>query len=280
MTAFTRTWDGSYEASPPGTQAANLLDTRIHEVKVDVHERLVVEHSWGGDTEDGIHMFPAKTVTTRDAISTPLAGQLVVRSDTRSIDIYDGSDWIEFMAWTPGDMKMAAYNDAAVPGWLKADGSAVSRTTYADLFAVISDEFGVGDGSTTFNLPKMDGRLPIGIDSTDTDFDVMGETGGNKEKTIAEANLPAHVHAAGDIVADSDGAHTHDFEISGVGGADEALDDFEVTGADSPVAVNSNMIHSAGAHTHVTSGNSASTGGDTDLDVMNPTIVMQWYIKT
>ncbi len=280
MTAFTRTWDGSYEASPPGTQAANLLDTRIHEVKVDVHERLVVEHSWGGDAEDGVHMFPAKSITTRDAITTPKTGQMVVRSDTRSLDIYDGSAWVEFMAWTPGDMKMAAYDDAAVPGWLKADGSAVSRTTYADLFAVIADEFGVGDGSTTFNLPKMDGRFPIGIDSTDTDFDAMAETGGDKTKTLVEADLPAHVHDQGTLAADSDGAHSHDLETGAGGGADQALDDFEITGADDPVSVNSNMIHSAGAHTHTVTGNTGYTGGDGAHDVMNPFIAMQWYVKT
>lgn len=47
-------------------------------------------------------------------------------------------------------------------GFLSCDGSAVSRTTYADLFAVISTNFGVGDGSTTFNLPDLRSSVPIG----------------------------------------------------------------------------------------------------------------------
>lgn len=50
-------------------------------------------------------------------------------------------------------------------GWLKCDGSAVSRTTYADLFFAIGVMYGAGDGSTTFNLPNLIGRVPLGMDS-------------------------------------------------------------------------------------------------------------------
>ena len=47
-------------------------------------------------------------------------------------------------------------------GWLEADGSAISRTTYAELFALIGTTYGTGDGSTTFNLPDARGRTAIG----------------------------------------------------------------------------------------------------------------------
>lgn len=53
--------------------------------------------------------------------------------------------------------------DTAPTGWLFCDGSAISRTTYADLFAVIGTTYGVGDGSTTFNLPDSRGRALIGV---------------------------------------------------------------------------------------------------------------------
>lgn len=49
--------------------------------------------------------------------------------------------------------------NTAPTGWLKANGAAVSRTTYATLFAAIGTTFGVGDGSTTFNLPDLRGRF-------------------------------------------------------------------------------------------------------------------------
>ena len=57
------------------------------------------------------------------------------------------------------------YGAATAPtGWLECDGSAVSRTTYADLFAVIGTTFGEGDGSTTFNLPDLRGEFVRGWD--------------------------------------------------------------------------------------------------------------------
>ncbi|MER0170344.1 MAG: tail fiber protein [Nitrosomonas sp.] len=51
---------------------------------------------------------------------------------------------------------------SAPTGFLLCDGSAVSRTTYADLFALISTDYGAGDGSTTFNIPNLKGRFPLG----------------------------------------------------------------------------------------------------------------------
>lgn len=84
---------------------------------------------------------------------------------------------------------ISAFAGATAPtGWLMCDGSAVSRITYADLFAIIGTTYGNGDGTTTFNLPKYDGRVPVGLDTTDTSFDTLGETGGSKY-------LQEHQHA-------------------------------------------------------------------------------------
>lgn len=78
--------------------------------------------------------------------------------------------------------------------WLVCDGSAVSRTTYAALFAVLGTTYGVGDGSTTFNIPNMKGRVPVGLDSGQTEFDALGETGGTKTHTLTESEMPSHTH--------------------------------------------------------------------------------------
>ena len=68
---------------------------------------------------------------------------------------------------------VAPFPTSTVPtGWLECNGAAVSRTTYADLFAVISDDYGNGDGSTTFNLPDLRGQFIRGYangQSTDPD---------------------------------------------------------------------------------------------------------------
>ena len=75
-------------------------------------------------------------------------------------------------------------------GWLPCDGSAVSRTDYATLFAVVGTTYGAGDGSTTFNLPDLKGRVVIGVSGTHA----LGSTGGSETVTLTEDQLPAHVH--------------------------------------------------------------------------------------
>lgn len=80
-------------------------------------------------------------------------------------------------------------------GWLICDGSAVSRTTYANLFSVIGTTYGTGDGSTTFNIPDLQGRVPVGLDSSDTSFDTIGETGGEKTHTLTTDEMPSHNHS-------------------------------------------------------------------------------------
>jgi microcystin-dependent protein len=82
-----------------------------------------------------------------------------------------------------------AFGGTAPSGWLLCDGTAVSRTTYAALFSVTGEAFGVGDGSTTFNLPDLRDRFPAGKGTTLT---TLGATGGST--TISEAQLPAHDH--------------------------------------------------------------------------------------
>lgn len=63
----------------------------------------------------------------------------------------------------PAGIGPLPYAGSSIPtGWLECDGSAVSRTTYAALFSAISTTWGVGDGVSTFNLPNMSGRVPIG----------------------------------------------------------------------------------------------------------------------
>ena len=107
--------------------------------------------------------------------------------------------------------------DTAPVNWLICDGRAISRITYADLFDAIGTTYGVGDGSTTFNLPNLKGRVVTGLDLSQTEFDTLGEMGGNKvTKTLW--NIPNNYHfddgtgAYSDriIVNDSQNASTTD----------------------------------------------------------------------
>ena len=83
---------------------------------------------------------------------------------------------------------------SAPTGYLLCAGSAVSRTTYAALFAVIGTTFGVGDGSTTFNLPNYTNKFPYGT--------TLGATGGS-----ADAVVVSHTHTA--TVTDPSHSHTY-----------------------------------------------------------------------
>ncbi|MCC2033061.1 DUF859 family phage minor structural protein [Microbacterium allomyrinae] len=107
----------------------------------------------------------------------------------------------------------------APTGWLLCQGQAVSRTTYADLFATIGTTYGAGNGSSTFNVPDKKGRVGVGLDSAQTEFDTLGETGGSKTHTLTAQELPDHSHVwpGGTAAA----AGTGDiFSRAGTGGQD------------------------------------------------------------
>lgn len=89
---------------------------------------------------------------------------------------------------------------SAPAGFLLCAGAAISRTTYAALFAVIGTTFGVGDGSTTFNLPNYVNRMPYGAS--------IGVTGGS-----ADAIVVAHTHTGGTSTVDIN--HTHNGTTGG-----------------------------------------------------------------
>lgn len=82
-------------------------------------------------------------------------------------------------------------------GWLLCDGSAVSRTEYIDLFRAVGTSYGAGDGSTTFNLPNKKGKVSVGLDTSDTDFNTIGKTGGEKTHKLTVSEMPSHSHELG-----------------------------------------------------------------------------------
>lgn len=83
-----------------------------------------------------------------------------------------------------------AYGGTELPNnWLICDGSEVSRTAYKELFANIGTAYGEGDGSTTFNLPDMRGKVGVGLAPADTYFNTLGKTGGEKTHQLTKQEL-------------------------------------------------------------------------------------------
>lgn len=82
-------------------------------------------------------------------------------------------------------------SDNIPDNWLLCDGSEISREEYSELFEAIGTLYGEGDGFTTFNIPNIKGKAPVGKDENDTDFDTIGKTGGEKEHTLTESEIPS-----------------------------------------------------------------------------------------
>jgi microcystin-dependent protein len=152
----------------------------------------------------------------------------------------------------------------AIPNsdWLFCDNTPISRTEYADLFEVIGTTYGSGDGSTTFNKPDLRGRVIAGQDdmggtsadrltglSGGLNGDNLGATGGSQEHTLTTSEMPAHTHTYSES---SDGP-----DARGVGG-----------GFTDPTAVGRQQA------------DSGSTGGGSAHNNVQPTIILNYIIKT
>lgn len=177
--------------------------------------------------------------------------------------------------------------DTAPSGWLLCDGSAVSRTTYADLFSVIGTTFGSGDGSTTFNLPNCEDKIAMGAGNSYS----VGDTGGSSTINIA------HDHDT-DIQHDH-GSHSHGdgtYRAEGVGGGsgwyyDEVASsswtaDHRVTGTYSSgswsVSGRTDVVGSSSS-TSVSLGSSSKTSDSalsSSQSILNPYIALTKIIKT
>lgn len=103
----------------------------------------------------------------------------------------------------PAGIIMSFSGAASPTGFLLCDGAAVSRGTYSTLFSVISTTYGAGDGSTTFNVPNLKGKSVIGYNASETEFNALGKTGGEKTHILTTGEMPSHNHAI------SDPGHSH-----------------------------------------------------------------------
>jgi microcystin-dependent protein len=103
-------------------------------------------------------------------------------------------------------------------GWLICDGQAISRTTYSELFAGLGTTYGAGNGTTTFNIPNLKGRVVVGVDSAQTEFDALGETGGSKA-SVATHDHGTHFHSI---------EHNHPAKTSGGQSVDHSHGDDHV----------------------------------------------------
>jgi len=144
---------------------------------------------------------------------------------------------------------IAGFGSVTAPsGWLLCNGATISRADYANLFTAIGTAFGAGDGVSTFRLPDLRGRFPLGRAASGTGSTFAG-TGGALDHTHTG---PSHTHTIS-----ADGSHSHDVTgTSGSGGAVATSSSGSTEEVDnnldgSRVNVNSSgHTHTGGAHTH------------------------------
>lgn len=184
---------------------------------------------------------------------------------------------------TPPGLVVPYAGPSAPAGWLLCYGQAVSRTTYAALFAAISTTYGAGDTSTTFNLPDLRGRVVAGQDdmggtsanrltnqSGGLDGDTLGDTGGSETHTLTEAQLAAHDHNITDPTHGHPGSTTTGDAI-GSDGPDKII------GGGSVYNQPQGTVTIAAAATGITVNNAG--GGEAHNNVQ-PTIILNYLIKT
>lgn len=183
--------------------------------------------------------------------------------------------------YVPTGAGMDYWGDTAPAGYIFAYGQAISRTSYAALFAVYGTKYGTGDGSSTFNVPDKRGRASFGKDDmggtaanrlttagSGINGSALGAAGGAETVTLTTAQMPAHSHTG---TADSAGAHTHQYAGGNANGG-------PASGSGQIEQPATLTTSSAGAHTHSLS--IANTGGGLPHNNVPPGIVCNYIIRT
>jgi microcystin-dependent protein len=166
-------------------------------------------------------------------------------------------------------------------------GRAISRTTYATLFSLIGGSYGIGDGSTTFNIPDLRGRAVFGLDNMggsaagritvaggNFDGTGLGAAGGGQNQTLTASQLPAHTHGYSGTTGTESATHTHadGSGITAPAGAGAVVS--AGSGGSTSTASESNT------HTHSFSGTTDNgTGGGASHPIMPPAMTLPYILR-
>ena len=191
-------------------------------------------------------------------------GFQVAPSTAGNVLTSDGTIWTSAPTSTVLTGSMQMWPTATAPtGYLLCAGAAVSRVTYATLYALIGTTYGVGDGTTTFNLPDLRGRMPFGVSSSYA----LASTGGS-----ADAVVVSHTHTASTTATDS--GHTHSSNANGAyngAGSGAAMG----TSGNSPGYATTTGNANITASTTITAAGVSGTGAN-----LSPYLAINFIIKT
>lgn len=169
----------------------------------------------------------------------------------------------------PAGAVMPFANNAVPTGWLAANGTAVSRTTYAALFAAIGTTYGTGDGSSTFTLPDLRGYFVRGS-GTNSDGVAAGTFGAKQADGVI-----SHTHSGTTGAMSANASHNHGITVTGLGMGGGGGNPVQSSNS---YGTNTTSIQSKNTdHTHSFTSNSMSPAGATETRPRN--IAMLYCIK-
>lgn len=221
------------------------------------------------------------TVSTSRLIATSIetsvidASSITVTGNVSAAEYYgDGSNLSGISTDSIPSGAVLPYAGTTAPsGYLLCYGQAISRSTYSDLFSAIGTTYGTGNGSTTFNLPDLRGRVVAGLDDMGgssanrltgqqggVNGDILGRTGGNEQHQLTEAELATHTHGAG--------SYQGSIPTSGI--PEETGSIFSRNVDTEPTGFTSFSVN----------GSSGSTGSDSKHNNVQPTLILNYVIKT
>jgi microcystin-dependent protein len=198
----------------------------------------------------GIAEYDANTTYYANSICQ-ISGQVYISLVDNNLDNAPSTSPTQWQAGLPGAEitgVVKSFAGVVAPyGYLLCDGSAYSRTSYAALFAICGTNYGAGNGSTTFNVPDLRTRVPVGYKSGDSNFGTVGQVGGEEEHTLVVTEIPSHTHT---VNGDTNAPHT---PYAGFGHQAQSSSPVDSTG---------------------------STGGDGAHNNLQPYVTMNYIIKT
>lgn len=153
----------------------------------------------------------------------------------------------------------------APTGFLMCDGSEVSRTEYADLFAICGTTFGTPSSGSVFKLPNIQGRVVVGANGSFA----IGATGGEESHALTSGENPTHTHSV------SESAHSHNGAYDVAGGASGFFHRLNTGGTSRNFAATT--LPTSSNSTGITINN---TGSSTAHNNIQPSLVVNFMVKT
>ena len=161
----------------------------------------------GGESSATLKLYQVLNTTTLSNEYEKMYRTATVNEELNVLNEVVKSSVSGFSEWKPLVYKSSNFGDSMPIGatiewfgtdipsnFLELNGQEISRTTYKELFDIVGTVFGSGNGTTTFNLPNKKGRMSIGLNPDDTDFNTLGKKGGSKTHLMTINELVNHTH--------------------------------------------------------------------------------------